>query len=262
MKLEKNFMNKDFISKEKLREALPLKFIVPNIVTLCSLACGATAMRAAVLGQWTAAAALIIVAAFLDGLDGRIARMMSGTSKFGAELDSLSDFVSFGVSPAFVMYFYSLDTYPKIGWVLSLLLAICCALRLARFNTMLDEEKKPYWDYFFTGIPAPAGASIAILPLVLSCYEHNVAAFQSFWFSAACVFFSAIFMASRVPTLCLKKLKVRTAFVPLLLITATCYVALLFADFWLAISGGIICYITFIPIGMIIFYQMKKKYKE
>ena len=216
--MDKNFINTDFINKERLKEALPIRFILPNIVTLCSLCCGVTAMKAAVSGNWNMAGFLIFIAAIFDGLDGRVARLMNGSSKFGAELDSLSDFISFGVSPAFVMYFYALKDYPKFGWMLALLLAICCALRLARFNTMLEVKHKPYWDYFFTGIPAPAGAMVAIFPLSLSLCDGSVALFHNFWFSAFMVFFSAVFMASRVPTICLKKIKIKTSLIPLVLI--------------------------------------------
>ena len=135
--------------KSRLKE-LPFNMIIPNMVTLLALSCGVTAMRFAVQEKWEWAVIAIIMAAIFDGLDGRVARLLQGTSKFGAELDSLSDFVSFGVAPAFVMYYWAMTVYPKIGWMLALLLAICCALRLARFNTMLDEEPRPkYWDYFF-----------------------------------------------------------------------------------------------------------------
>lgn len=260
--MDKNFIHRDFINKERIKEALPLRFIVPNIVTLCSLSCGVTAMRAAVLGNWQLAGFLIFIAAIFDGLDGRIARLMSGSSKFGAELDSLSDFVSFGVSPAFVMYFYSLNEYPKFGWILALMLAICCALRLARFNTMLEVEHKHYWDYFFTGIPAPAGAMVAIFPLVLSLYDTSFSWAKSFWFSAFFVVFSAVFMASRIPTICVKKVKVKTAFVPVLLLATTLYVGMLFVEFWLAITLGTVCYLAFIPVGIVMFEKMKHKYKE
>ncbi len=262
--MEKKFINADFISREKIKEVLPARFIVPNIVTLCSLSCGVTAMKLAASNpvNWKMAGFLIFIAAIFDGLDGRIARLMSGSSKFGAELDSLSDFVSFGVAPAFVMYFYSLNTCPRFGWVLALLLAICCALRLARFNTMLEVEHKPYWDYFFTGIPAPAGAMIAIFPLVLHNYDESLPLVGGFGFSAFFVLFAAIFMASCIPTICLKKIKVKTAFIPLVLIIAAFYVGMLFVDFWLALTLATISYLIFIPFGIIIFGRMKDKYEK
>ena len=138
---------------------LSLNKLIPNILTVLALCAGLTSIRFALHGKWEHAVLSIVLAAILDGLDGRVARLLQGTSKFGAELDSLSDFVSFGVAPAMVLYFWTMQGAGGFGWALVLLFAVCCALRLARFNTMLGNADLPPYAYnFFTGIPAPAAA--------------------------------------------------------------------------------------------------------
>ncbi|MGO9785192.1 MAG: CDP-diacylglycerol--serine O-phosphatidyltransferase, partial [Stellaceae bacterium] len=132
--------------------------LIPNILTLLALCAGMTAIRLALLSRFEPAVASVIVAGVLDGIDGRIARLLKGTSTFGAELDSLSDFVSFGVAPALLMYIWTLQSFASVGWVVALLYAVCCALRLARFNTQIGADLPPYAYNFFTGVPAPAAA--------------------------------------------------------------------------------------------------------
>ncbi len=247
--------------KNRIKE-LPFNMIIPNVVTLLALSCGVTAMRWAVQGKWELAVVAIILAAIFDGLDGRVARLLQGTSKFGAELDSLSDFVSFGVAPAFIVYHWAMLAYPKIGWILALMFAICCALRLARFNTMLDEEPRPpYWNYFFVGLPAPGGAMVAIAPLMLYLYEP-LAVFASPWFVGFFMFLAAILMASRIPTICIKKLKIPAKCMPLLLVSAALYVGCLFTQFWLTMSVSTILYLMMTPFGGIVFAKMKKSYER
>ncbi|SUJ19899.1 CDP-diacylglycerol-serine O-phosphatidyltransferase [Sphingomonas paucimobilis] len=147
---------------------LPLRAIAPNAVTALALCSGLTGVKFAIAQSWEAAVTMIMVAAVLDGLDGRIARLLRGESRFGAELDSLSDAISFGVAPALILYLWSLWTLPRIGWIAALLLAVFCALRLARFNSQLDVVDQPRKTAgYFTGIPAPAGAGLSMLPLYL-----------------------------------------------------------------------------------------------
>ena len=139
---------------------VPIRYLLPNIVTLIALCSGVTGIRFAFEGRFEIAVAAVILAIGLDAIDGRLARYLQGTSRFGAELDSLADFVNFGVAPALILYFWSLNTVRPVGWVICLMLAIACALRLARFNVMLEDPNKPaYAQNFFTGIPAPAGAA-------------------------------------------------------------------------------------------------------
>jgi CDP-diacylglycerol--serine O-phosphatidyltransferase len=145
---------------------LPLRFVVPNVVTLLALCAGLTAIRLAVEAKYETAVLAILVAAVLDGVDGRIARALKGSSRFGAELDSLADFIDFGVAPGLLLFFWSLHDLKTVGWAAVLIFAIAAALRLARFNVMIDDPNKPAWaGRFFTGMPAPAGAIVVLLPL-------------------------------------------------------------------------------------------------
>ena len=148
---------------------VPLRIVLPNLVTLLALCLGITAIRFAVEGSFEKAVFAIIAAAVFDGLDGRLARALKGTTRFGAELDSLADFVDFGVAPALTLYFWNLQQMKSLGWFAAMVFAIACALRLARFNVGLDDPDKPAWaSQFFTGMPAPAGALVALMPLYLN----------------------------------------------------------------------------------------------
>lgn len=155
--------------RKRLFKPVPFRVIVPNIITLIALCLGLTAIRLAFEGRYEPAVVAIVVAALLDGIDGRVARMLKGTSRFGAELDSLADFVNFGVTPALILYSFLLNELKAIGWIAVLVFAIAMVLRLARFNVMLDDPHRPEWKKnFFTGMPAPAGALTSMLPLYLS----------------------------------------------------------------------------------------------
>ncbi|HEY8008328.1 MAG TPA: CDP-diacylglycerol--serine O-phosphatidyltransferase [Methylocella sp.] len=181
--------------------AVPLRIIVPNLVTLLALCMGLTAIRFAIEGQFEIAVVAVIAAAILDGLDGRIARVLRGTSRFGAELDSLADFVDFGVAPALILYFWGLHEMKSFGWFAALVFAIAAALRLARFNVMIDDPNRPAWQtHFFTGMPAPAGAIVALLPLYLNLSilaVPNVRAVVPL--EIVYVLVVALLMASRIP---------------------------------------------------------------
>src|SRR5258707_10708364 len=148
-------------------QELSVQRMVPNILTLLALCAGMTAIRFALNGNFPAAVYAVIVAGVLDGLDGRVARLLKATSHFGAELDSLSDFVSFGVAPATVMYLWTMSALHSVGWAIVLFFAVCCALRLARFNTELTAEPPPYAARFFRGAPAPAGAGLLMVPMFI-----------------------------------------------------------------------------------------------
>jgi CDP-diacylglycerol---serine O-phosphatidyltransferase len=181
--------------------AVPLRVILPNLVTLLALCMGLTAIRFAIEGQFETAVVAVVAAAILDGLDGRIARALRGTSRFGAELDSLADFVAFGVAPALILYVWGLHEIKSFGWFAALIFAIAGALRLARFNVMIDGPDRPPWHArFFTGMPAPAGAIVGLLPLYLNLSIlaiPNVRALVPF--EIAYVLSVAFLMASRIP---------------------------------------------------------------
>jgi CDP-diacylglycerol---serine O-phosphatidyltransferase len=180
---------------------VPVRYLLPNLITLLALCSGITAIRLGIEGRYELAVAAVMVSVVLDAVDGRLARFLKGTSRFGAELDSLSDFVNFGVAPALLLYIWSLNTLHTAGWVIALIFAICCALRLARFNVALDDPDKPQWaGMFFTGAPAPAGAGLALLPFYLGFLGliddgHAIAVVIG-----AYVVFVALLMVSRIPT--------------------------------------------------------------
>lgn len=181
--------------------------LVPNILTLLALCAGMTAIRFALNGNFQAAVYAIIVAGILDGLDGRIARLLKATSHFGAELDSLSDFISFGVAPATVMYLWTMSGLQGFGWAIVLFYAVCCALRLARFNTQISAEPTPHAPGYFTGVPAPGGAGLVMMPMFAS-FEFGDWIVRSpylnlFWISGI-----ALLMVSRVPTLSAKRFRI------------------------------------------------------
>jgi CDP-diacylglycerol--serine O-phosphatidyltransferase len=155
--------------RRRLFKPVPFRVIAPNLITLLALCLGLTAIRFTHEGRFEPAVLMIIIAAMLDGVDGRVARLLKGTSRFGAELDSLADFVNFGVAPALILYSFNLYHLKSFGWVAALVLAIAMALRLARFNAMLDDPNRPEWKKdFFVGVPAPAGALTSLLPLYLA----------------------------------------------------------------------------------------------
>jgi CDP-diacylglycerol--serine O-phosphatidyltransferase len=181
--------------------AVPLRVVLPNLVTLAALSMGLTAIRFAIEGKYEIAVLAVLVAAILDGLDGRLARALRGTTRFGAELDSLADFVDFGVAPALILYLSSLQEIKSFGWFAALVFAIAAALRLARFNTMLDDPGKPPWHAnFFVGMPAPAGAIVGLLPLYVRLSSIPSPGFTlPVGLQALYVLVVAFLMASRIP---------------------------------------------------------------
>jgi CDP-diacylglycerol---serine O-phosphatidyltransferase len=180
--------------------AVPLRLLIPNLITLFALGLGLTAIRLAMEGSIDWAVSAVAGAAVLDGLDGRIARALKGTSRFGAELDSLADFVDFGVAPALVLYVAELHAAKSFGWVAALLFAMACALRLARFNVMIDEDQPAWRKLFFVGMPAPAGAIVALLPIYLHyAFDLGQTTRQFAVVESVYVLAIALLMASRVP---------------------------------------------------------------
>ena len=150
------------------KRGIPLRAVVPNAVTALALCVGLTGVRFAIAGEWAFAVFAVVAAGVLDGLDGRIARALKGQTRFGAELDSLSDVIAFGVSPAIILHLWSLQHWPRLGWLFALAYAVCMALRLARFNARIDAEEQPHKSAgFLTGVPAPAGAGLLLLPIIL-----------------------------------------------------------------------------------------------
>jgi CDP-diacylglycerol--serine O-phosphatidyltransferase len=181
--------------------------MVPNILTVLALCAGMTAIRFAISGNFPAAVYAIMIAGVLDGLDGRVARLLRATSHFGAELDSLSDFISFGVAPAAVLYLWTMQQLHGVGWAIVLLFAVCCALRLARFNTQLGVEQPAYASQYFTGVPAPGGAGLAIMPM-FAAFEWGDWIVRSPYVVGVWVTGVALLMVSTIPTISAKKFRI------------------------------------------------------
>ena len=243
----------------KLKE-VPFRKMAPNIVTLMALCAGITTIRFAIMEKWTYAIYCTFFACIFDGLDGRVARKLKASSKFGAELDSLSDFVSFGVAPAILMYQWSLHTLPHWGWILTLVFSAAMSMRLARFNTMLEDTAVPeYWSHYFVGVPAPMAAAIGVMPLLM-WFDNKELEFilRNPYFCGFIMFLVAFLMVSRIPTLSLKKTKINSDwFVPLMILFAM-FVSCLITKPWLTLGVFTLCYILTIPFTIMKFLKEKR----
>ncbi len=241
-------------------KAIPVRTLLPNLITLLALCAGLTAIRMAVEARLELALAAIVLAAMLDGIDGRVARLLKGTSRFGAELDSLADFVNFGVAPALILYFWGLNELRSVGWIAALVFAICGGLRLARFNVMIDDPGKPAWaGNFFTGIPAPAGAITVLLPIYLS-FLGLPEGLITVWFTLVYTLAIALLMVSRLPVFSGKRVGKRVppeAVLPIF-IAAVLFVALLISYPWIVLSVGTIVYLAALPLG----YRAYRNYER
>ncbi len=224
--------------------------IIPNAITITALCTGLSSIRFALMERWELAVALILIAAVLDGMDGRIARLLRADSHFGAELDSLSDFISFGVAPAVVVFLYSLHVWKGTGWALTLFFATCMALRLARFNTNMDVEKPEWAAQYSVGVPAPMGAAIALLPMMASfAFEEDFQVYPALF--ALTLIMGGILMISRIPTFLLKNVRIPHQYIrPLLMMVAVFMAALFSAPWWtLSVIGGL--YLLSIPVSLL-----------
>ncbi|MFQ5617990.1 MAG: CDP-diacylglycerol--serine O-phosphatidyltransferase [Rhodospirillales bacterium] len=240
-------------------KGLPFNRMIPNILTLLALCAGMTAILFGLQNRWEQAVLAILVAAILDGLDGRVARILKGTSKFGAELDSLSDFICFGVAPAVMLYLWTMQDLGRLGWVLVLLFSVSCALRLARFNTNLDEPELPPWAYnFFSGVPSPAGAGLVILPIILSLQFGDGVLRQPQVVAVFLVVVSAL-LVSRIPTFALKKFKVPNPWILPTMLFVGLFAAMLVAEPWLTMATALIAYMVSIPFSVRAFRALRRK---
>lgn len=224
--------------------------LIPNILTVLALCAGLTAILYGYQGRWKFAVLAIVVAAILDALDGRVARLLGGSTKFGAELDSLSDFISFGVAPALLVFLWTLHSAKEIGWVITLVFAVCAALRLARFNTRLGVSDMPAWaSNYFTGVPAPAGGGLVLLPMTLSfTLEHPALAHPAI--NIPVMIAVAFLMISRIPTYALKQVRVPHRLVLPFLLLVGLTAALLAMATWFTISAFLIAYLVSIPFSV------------
>ena len=240
-------------------ESLSFNRILPNIITLLAMCAGLTAIRYGIAGQWERAVLAIVLAAMLDGVDGRLARLLRGTSDFGAELDSLADAISFGVAPAMLMYLWVMHDSGGVGWALCLLHAVCAVLRLARFNTMIGAVDLPHWAHnYFTGVPSPAGAGIAILPLIFWLYTESQV-FTSPIIVGAFLLASSVLMVSRVPVYSGKHMRLKPQQALVLMVAVIAVVGFLVTDPWPTLSLVGILYIASIPVSALSFRRLKAR---
>ena len=226
---------------------LSVNRMVPNVLTLLALCAGMTAIRFAINGEFQYATFAIIAAGIFDGLDGRLARLLQATSRFGAELDSLADFISFGVAPATVLYLWTMAALHSVGWAIVLFFAVCCALRLARFNTQLAAEPPPYAANFFSGAPAPAGAGLVMLPMFIS-FEWGDWIARSPYLNAGWISGVARMMVSTIPTVSLKRIRIPHKFVIPTLLGIGVMTGFLTTAPWLTLSFVGTVYLGSIPL--------------
>ena len=230
---------------------IPVRTLAPNLVTLLALCAGLTGIRMAFEGRYVLALAAIVFAAILDGVDGRLARLLKGTSRFGAELDSLSDFVNFGVAPSLILYFWGLHDLKSAGWIAALAFAICAGLRLARFNVMSEDPDRPAWAAnFFVGVPAPAGAIIVLLPIYAVFLGFPRSPFL-IWATLVYTLAVAGLMVSRLPVLSGKRVGTRVPpeMVGPVVLVLVLFVALLIAYPWIILTAGTLAYLVSLPFG-------------
>ena len=241
------------------RPGLALRAVVPNAITAAALCSGLTGIRFAIVGDWEKALFAIILAGVLDGIDGRIARLLKAQSRFGAELDSLADSLSFGMAPALVLFLWSLQDLPRFGWFASLAFAICCALRLARFNARIDMEEQPHKSVcFLTGVPAPIGAGLAFLPLYL-WLASGAAIFREPWLVALWVTGIAVLMISNLATFSWTSVRPRASVRLVAIALAGLVFAALLTETWWTLAVLSILYLALMPWGILRYARIRRQ---
>ena len=244
-------------NKFKVVSVNKTRYILPSVLTLVGVCLGISSIKFAMDGNFAFAVLFLVVAAILDGLDGRVARLIKGTSKVGKELDSLTDVISFGVAPSFVMYFWAVNALGKFGWMTVLIYSVCCALRLARFNLMEIDENESWKINFFEGVPSPAAAGLVLLPLILSI--SGIFQFENKGIvSCAVILTTSFLMVSKIPTYSLKRISIPRSLGVFLLLGIGIYLSLvIFYTFQTLFFTGLI-YICLIPIS---YFHYKHKNK-
>jgi len=243
---------------------IPVRTLAPNLVTLLAMCAGLTAIRMAFENRYTLALAGIVFAAILDGVDGRLARFLKGTSRFGAELDSLSDFVNFGVAPALILYFWDLHDLKSAGWIAAMVFAICVCLRLARFNVMIDDPDRPPWAAnFFVGMPAPMGAITVLLPIYavfLGLPRSDVLT----WITLVYTLAISSLMVSRLPVFSGKRVGTRVPpeLVGPLIVVVLLSIALLIAYPWVLLTAGTLAYLVLLPFGYLSYRAHDRRWRD
>jgi CDP-diacylglycerol--serine O-phosphatidyltransferase len=245
--------------RRRLKPGLTLRALLPNAITSAALCAGLTGIRFAINGHWEKAVVAVVLAGLLDGIDGRIARLFNAQSRFGAELDSLADSLSFGMAPALILYLWSLQDLPRFGWFASLAFALCCALRLARFNARIDVDEQPHKSAgFLTGVPAPVAAGLAFLPLYLWMASGETI-FRNPLVVAAWVAVIAFLMISNLATLSWTKLRPgRNVRLEVLALAGLLFAALLTEPWWTLVA---ICvgYLALMPFGVMSYAKVRRQ---
>jgi CDP-diacylglycerol---serine O-phosphatidyltransferase len=251
--------NAGFGRERRLPRGLTLRALAPNAITAAALCVGLTGIRFAIGGEFDKAVLAVLFAGVLDGIDGRIARLLKAQSRFGAELDSLADAISFGMAPALIIYLWTLQTLPRLGWFAALGFALCCVLRLARFNARIDLPDEPRKQAgFLTGVPAPVGAGLAFLPIYLWVITGNELFASPLLVSGWLVAISFL-LISNVPTLSWSKLRPRRTIRLEVIALAGLVVAALVTEPWLTLAGICVVYLLFIPVGIVAYARVKRR---
>ncbi len=253
--MEQQKKNFKIVSNKKTR------VILPNMFTLVGVCIGLSSIKFAFDGNFALSTIAIIVAAIIDGLDGRIARLIQGTSKVGKELDSLTDVISFGVAPAFIMYFWKLNELGRVGWLICLIYVVCVALRLARFNVNSGQESS-WKDNFFEGVPSPAGGVIVLLPLIYSLSDIQIFNFDYDLFVPILFILVSVLLISKLPTYAFKKISVPRNMTIFLLLGVVLYFGLLLIYTFNAIVISGLIYFIMIPISFMHYNNSSKKFKD
>ena len=244
--------------KFKLVSSKKTRYLLPNILTLGGVCLGISSIKFSIDGNFSLAVTLILFAAILDALDGRIARLIKGTSEFGKELDSLTDFVSFGIAPVFVLYFWELKNYGKLGWAITLIYSVCCVIRLARFNLTKIDETENWKNNFFEGIPSPAGGLLILMPLIYELTSLDIGIDLN-KITPYMTVLIAFLLVSKVPTLALKKISISPKMTVFLLLgMGVIFIALLFYTLETLLIFGAV-YLLSIPFSVIIYKKQNKK---
>ena len=246
----------DARQRRRRLQGLNINMMIPNLMTLTAIAAGLTSIRFALQERWEFAALAILAAAILDALDGRIARMLKGSSKFGAELDSLADFLNFGVAPGVMLYLWSMQDTGRFGWAMVVLYSICSALRLARFNTMIEEPDRPAWTrHFFSGVPSPAGAGLVLLPMILS-FQFGDEAFRRPDVVSVCLVAVGALFVSSFPTFSFKKVHVPNKWVLAFLLVFMLAMVGLLTNPWCTLSVILVLYLASFPFSYRAYQRM------
>ncbi len=245
----------------RIRE-IPLRMVFPNLVTVLAICAGLSGIRFGSQGRFESAVVMVLIAAFLDGSDGRLARLLKATSKFGAQMDSLADIVNFGVAPALVLYAFLLDRAGSLGWIATLLFAIACGMRLARFNVLDEADDQPSWQSdYFVGVPAPAGALLVMLPLYLSFLGVQPTREVAFAGTAFTILI-AFLLVSRLPVYSGKSVKIPGDRVLLVILGVVLYFLLLASYPWYTLTASALVYLVFLPFSMRAYARRAKREGE